>query len=254
MFKKEIKEEAKNIIGMIMLKGGEAVDLNNLLKDLNEHYPFKIEDINGDNNSAVFKINKEFVLIGYMPIPIPAGDIEGTAKYAYNWPSALEEIKEHKGHLIISIAKGSNDQVKRFRIFTSLVCSLFRTTASIGIYKGSQSLLIPKRDYLNDASYMNENWLPLNLWIYFGLRVNGKLNSGYTYGLKEFNKKELEIIDSKRGHHEIRELLFNISHYLLESDINFKDGQTCGISEEEKIRITLSEGKFVEGETFKLDY
>lgn len=33
---------------------------------------------------------------------------------------------------------------------------------------------------------MSDDYLPLNLWVYFGLRVTGKGNGGYTYGLKEW--------------------------------------------------------------------
>ena len=36
--------------------------------------------------------------------------------------------------------------------------------------------------------------------------------------------------------------------------LEFKDGQTCGLSEEEKISIRRSKGQFVEGDTFKLAY
>jgi hypothetical protein len=31
-------------------------------------------------------------------------------------------------------------------------------------------------------------------------------------------------------------------------------GQTCGMSEDEKIRITLSPGRYIKGESFKLGY
>lgn len=117
-----------------------------------------------------------------------------------------------------------------------------------------ESLLIPKEDYLSEAEFMNEEYLPINLWIYVGLRVTDNGNAGYTYGLKEFGKAEMEILDSAKSLEDIRGFLFNIAHYVIEYDITFHDGQTVGVSEEEKIPINLSKGKYVEGDSFKLAY
>ncbi|THU38503.1 DUF4261 domain-containing protein [Niastella caeni] len=37
------------------------------------------------------------------------------------------------------------------------------------------------------------------------------------------------------------------------SDVNFKDGETIGYTEDQKIKITSSKGVFVDGESFKLE-
>ena len=104
------------------------------------------------------------------------------------------------------------------------------------------------------AEMMSKDWLPLNLWIYFGFRSIENKNSGYTYGLKAFNKKEMEILDSDRNLGDIEGLLFNMCHYILDHNIEFRDGETCGSSEQERIAIRLSPGRFVEGESLKLAY
>ena len=101
---------------------------------------------------------------------------------------------------------------------------------------------------------MNDHYLPLNLWIYFGYRVADSGNSSYTYGLKEFNKTEMEIINSLKSIEQISKFLFNMTHYVLDYDVTFKDGQTCGMSADEVIAIAFSKGKFIEGDTLKLLY
>ena len=146
------------------------------------------------------------------------------------------------------------NQVRRFQTFSQVLSSILRTTNSLGVYKGNQSLLIPKDDYLNESSLMCDEYLPLNLWVYFGLRVTASGKSAYTYGLKEFNKSEMEIVNSLKSLEDIREFLFNMTHYVLDYDITFKDGQTCGLSMEERIAITFSKGIFVKGDSFKLAY
>jgi len=247
-------QDSKIILAMVMLNDNNPFDIDTLLNDFKNNYGDNIKEPTGDNGSFVFEVNGEMAAIAHMDVPIPTGDIEGAAQYAYNWQTALEDTKDHKSHLIVSLMQGGQDQIKRFKIFTKVLCSLLRTTNAIGVYIGNQSLLISKDDYLNDAEAMSDEYLPLNIWIYFGLRVTDIGNSGYTYGLKEFKKTELEVVNSSKSLEDIRGFLFNISHYVLDYDVQFQDGQTIGVSAEEKIAIVFSKGQFVEGYTFKLEY
>ncbi len=239
---------------MIMLNDEYSFDVSSFISDLKKNCGYSIQEPEGDNASFVFSIDGDMVAVAHMAIPIPSGDIEGTAQYAYNWQTSLEDTKNHRSHLIVSLMRGGQDQIKRFKLFTQILCSLLRTTNSVGVYKGNQSLLIPKDDYLSEAELMNDDYLPLNLWIYFGMRVTDKGNSCYTYGLKEFNKTEMEIVNSSQSLEDIRAFLFNIAHYVLEYNVAFQNGQTVGSSEEERIAISFSKGQFVEGDTFKLAY
>jgi hypothetical protein len=250
----EQKTDSRIIIGMIMLNDDNSIDTKLFRKDFKKNFDNSIDGLSGDNAAFAFNVDNEGIAVGHIPMPIPHGDIEGTAEYAYNWETALEDLKNHKSHLIVTIMNGGQDQVKRFKIFTKVICSLLRTTNSIGVYEGSQSLLIPKQDYLHIAEGMTDDYFPLNLWIYFGYRKTEKGNSGYTYGLKEFGKHEMEIVESTKTIGEIEKFLYNMTHYVLEYDVAFKDGQTCGMSVDERIAITFSKGKFVDTETFKLAY
>mgnify|MGYP002374345689 FL=1 len=242
------------ILGMVMLNNGNSFNIDSFCLDFKNNYGWDVQEPTGDNSSFAFRVDDEVAAIAYMDVPIPPGDIEETAKYAYNWQTAFEDTKGHKSHLIVSLMRGGQDQIKRFKIFTKVLCSLLRTTNAISVYKGTQSLLLPKDYYLKEAKLISGGYLPLNLWIYFGLRVTDNGNSGYTYGLKEFNKTEIEIVDSCRRLEDIRGFLFNIAYYMLEYNVTFQDGQTIGDSEEEKIPIRFSKGKFVQGDTFKFAY
>lgn len=252
--KVDTTQDSKIILGMVMLNDNNSFDVESFVNDFKNNYGDNIKEPTGDNGSFVFTLDGETIAVAHMDVPIPTGDIEGTAQYAYNWQTALEDTKNHQSHLIVSLMQDGNDQIKRFKIFTQVLCSLLRTTNAIGVYKGNQSLLILKEDYLNEAEAMSEEYMPLNLWIYFGLRVTDNGNSGYTYGLKEFNKTEIEVVNSSKSLEDIRGFLFNIAHYVLDYDVTFEDGQTVGGSEDEKIAIRHSKGQFVEGDTFKVAY
>jgi hypothetical protein len=242
------------LLGMIMLEDEKSFDVSSFVANFETHYSYIIKEPTSDNASFVFHVNEEMAAIAHTSVPIPSGDIERTAQYAYNWQTALEDTKGHKSHSVVSILQGGQDQIRRFKLFTQILCSLLRTTNSIGVYKGNQSLLIPKDDYLSEAELMDEDYFPLNLWVYFGLRVTENGNSGYTYGLREFNKDEFEVVNSSEDLDDIRGFLFNTTHYALEYGVTFQDGQTIGSSEEEKILISYLKGQMVEGDTFKFAY
>ena len=254
IFKKKPAAGSDIILGMVLLRNDQPFSLNAFLADIKENTRYRISKAAGDDQAASVKIGGESIAIGFMPVPVPRGDIEGTAAYAYNWPTAVEDLKDHRGHLIVSVLHGDGTPVDRYRIFTSVICSLLRTTNAIGVYKGAQSLLFPKDQYLEMAAMMSKDWLPLYLWIYFGFHSIENKNFGYTYGLNAFNKREIEILDSDRSLGDIEGFLFNMCHYILDNNVEFRDGETCGSSAEERIAIRLSPGRFIEGESLKLAY
>ncbi len=239
---------------MVMLKDNSSFNLEHFVLDYETIYGEAVLDIHGNGEGKVFKIDNKMVGVGHVGAPIPIGDIETTAVYAYNWETVLEDIKKQTSHLIVTIMNAESDFVNCFRIFTRVICSILRTTKSIGIYKGTQSLLIPAEDYIEEAETMTDEHLPLNLWIYFGLHKTEEGNSVYTYGMSEFGKNDMEILNSSKSPHDLRDFLLNITHYVLDFDVTFEDGQTIGISENEKIPITFSKGKYVSGDTYKFRY
>lgn len=253
-FRKKGKTDSNTILGMVLLEDENPFDKSLLLRELDGKYSLQAVDIDGDDQAFTFTVQKESFALLFISHPVPHSDIEGTAEYAYNWTTASNDLKEHRAHIIVSVLQGTSDQVKRFKLFSQVVSALLSITNSLGVYQGNQSLLIRGDDYLWEAEVLNEHDLPLNLWIYFGLRQENGLNSGYTYGLTAFNKAELEIIDSKASLEDIRGFLFNIAYYVLENDIGLKDGQTCGLSENERVLIHESKGRFVPGNAFRLQY
>ncbi|WP_121808198.1 DUF4261 domain-containing protein [Mucilaginibacter kameinonensis] len=213
-----------------------------------------INESESSQETGSFKVDDEQFFISLMPFAIPAEDIENTAMYAYNWPTAVQDLKDYQAHIIVALSSTNNDHIKHFRLVTLVTNSLLKTTDAIGVYDGTQSLLIPKNDYLVNAAAMSASDLPLSIWIYFGLRKADNKNSGYTYGLKAFGLNEIEIIDSDHSFKDIHELLYNVSHYLLMSGIKLNAGETVGGSENEKIRVDFSKAVLVEGDSYKLIY
>jgi hypothetical protein len=71
--------------------------------------------------------------------------------------------------------------------------------------------------------------------------------------LSGFGKQELEVVDSKLKLEELYNFIVNISAYVVGSDVTLRSGETLGYTNDQKIKITSSKGKFIEGESLKLE-
>lgn len=247
------QKKHNTLLAMPMFNNEETYKIDEVINDLKKFWKLTVSETPRDDEAAVFYIDGEEVAIGYIATQIPWGDIEGTAQYTYTWPTALDDLANHNGHAIVAIFSSNKSALEKFRILSKVVCSILRTSNAIGVYQGSQSLLIPRLHYLLNVDELKSDEIPLMLWVYIGFRKSKKGNSVYTYGLTDFQKQEMEIIYSQLDLEDLHNFISNICIYVIKNNITLKDGETIGQSAEQKIKITSSIGHFVEGQSFKLE-
>lgn len=248
-----MQKRSNLIISMPLFNSDEEFSPDKIFADLKSHWGLDVSDISGDGSIATFKVGGETAAIAFMSAPIPPEEFESIVGFNYLWKNAQEELTALKSHAIVSVMANDTADVERFKILTMINASVLRTSAnSIGIYQGTQTLLLPKALYLGMADSMLEDILPIPLWIYIGV-VNGERNSVYTYGMKEFGKDEIEIIDSTMAMGELHGFLVDALHYILASDVTLNNGETIGLSEEQKIKITKSKAVYLDGESLKFE-
>ncbi len=253
--KPETTPESNLLLAMPMFNNGESFYIDKVIAYLASDWGVHVTDIDRSSETVSFTIQDELVILAKMPAPIPWGDIEGTAQYAYNWSSALKDLEKHNSHVLVTILSSNTSQKERFTILTKVLAAILATSDDcIGIYQGTQSLLIPKDQYLDSAEALKQNFVPLDLWVYIGMRRGAETNSAYSYGLKAFGKMEMEFIDAPMDLEELHHFISQICGYVINSDVTFKNGETLGFTAEQKIKITQSKGTFVEGESFKLTF
>lgn len=252
----EVKKENENslLLAMPMFENGEKYSIEAVLHYLREQGEYEIEGTDYNDTTAVLTANGTMFAIAFMPTAIPRNDIENTAQYAYNWKTVLEDCKAVDSHAIVSVLEGTMDVVERHVLLSRILYAILVTTPScVGIYQGSQTLLIPREQYLDYEEEIKEGKIVVPLWIYIGLRSTEEGNSIYTYGLRAFDKQEIEVVNSALELEELYSFLVNISSYVIGSNVVFKHGETLGYTTEQKINIISSAGVFVEGETLKLE-
>jgi hypothetical protein len=240
------------LLAMPIFVDGDSYQLDSVLDDIRQRWGFEISAPGSDDEAAIIEIAGQTVALAFMSVPIPWPDIEGTAKYAYNWINAIDDLADHTGHAIVSVMAGEGSPKERFLLLSKVLYSVLAASDAIGVYQGEQSLLISRRQYLNVMDNLEPDDVPLSLWIYIGLKEYKSAKCAYTYGLTAFDKKEIEIINSKLDLENLYNLLFSFSSYIINRDVTLKDGETIGFTAEQKIGIRWSKGEFVKGESIKL--
>jgi hypothetical protein len=256
-FKKEKKTESSTnstILGMVLLQDTNSFDLKGTVNELRTKWKLNVNDNDSDDKTAVLVVGDYKIAIANIPLAIPGGEVERIAAYNYFWENGVEETSKHKGHIVLSIMNTGKNTIQENLLYSKIASAVMNNSKSIGIYIGNRTLVLKKDFYQANVKMMSENDLPLYNWIYFGLREENGKNSVYTYGLAEFGKQEMEIIDSENSLEELSEMMFNMAHYVVSYNVTLKNGETIGLSAEQKLKIIESKGKFLEGKTLKIKY
>ncbi|PZR16852.1 MAG: hypothetical protein DI539_17500 [Flavobacterium psychrophilum] len=250
------KNPSTIVLGMALLNDTQKVHFKKITDELKYKYELNITEQNYDEEKGVgvIGLKNSQISIAMIDLPIPGDELEFPSQIAYLWPEAKDLTPKHKAHIIISVSSPDDTKLNMFKTFTKAASSILANTNSLGIYLGSQTLVLSTDFYIEGAKSMTDDDLPLMNWIYFGLREEDGKHSGYTYGLKEFGFNEIEILNSSYPVEDIQGMLFNISHYIIQGNVTLNDGETIGLTEDQKIKIKKSKGVQLDGTTLKLEY
>ena len=250
----EALNENKIVLSMPMFKNNKGYVLDKVIEDLRLYWELDVTDIEGDDELATFKVGDELVAISMMPVPIPNSEFESMYSYSYLWENVENETKEHTNHVIVSILSSDIPMVEKYSLLTKVNSSILRTCEdAIGIYQGSATLLLPKELYIAFSELLLSDMLPVQLWVYIGIIYNNERTSVYSYGMQEFGKSEIEVLETAMSNGELYDMFTNILNYVLDYDVTLKHGETIGFSEDEKIKIIQSEAVYVDGNSLKLE-
>ena len=231
-------------------------DAEKYVKDLKDDWNLDYDfEITQEDNTIIADYNGMIMTASLMPAPIPDNEAVEQAKTNYRWDGAVEAAERHKAHLLVSVInRGDMDNIEGAKHYVKLLANATKQEGCLGI--NILGTVIHPQMYYDFAKLYDENDdFPIENIIYIGLYGDeNNTVSGYTYGLEQFGKKELEIIKSLEEAEEVYNFLASISDYIITSDVVLNDGETIGFSEEQKIQISVSEGIALDGETVKLGF
>ncbi|TKX32964.1 DUF4261 domain-containing protein [Campylobacter aviculae] len=244
-------EQNHNFTSFVLLNDSEFdfLKLNSLLKS---EFGILIPEENFNQDGVIFYHKNMLVTLGLIKNPIPNEEAEYYAKFNFMWKDALEETKKHKAHLLVAVLSQTESKLEQAKLFTQVASACLQDQNALGFYTGG--VVLEPKFYIENAKMLQENRLPVYNWIYVSVYPSEDGINAYTYGLRNFDKLELEVINSKLTEKELFFTIYDIVLHILTYNIDSKDLNTLKFEDGKNIQFLKSEGISVEGESLKISF
>ena len=248
-----MKNEVKGAFCGSVLLLENVWDKDQLISDLKADWGIEIpKEDTEDEDTIVTDFDKCRIVISKFPAPVPNEEAEINAENNWMWEEAVEVTKTHKAHIVVAILGDEEDLISRGLLYTKIMATCCKQEKAIGVF--TSGVVFEPSYYMNAAEMIRDGELPIFTWVWFGLYRTENGLSTYTYGMKDFGKLELEILDADEEVGKLLSFISAIASYILQDDVEFKDGETIGLSEEDIHQITLSKGVALPEKTLKISY
>ena len=235
----EKREKRRFAIAMVALSRPSlpsALQLQKALEEFPEASGFK--DFKEDDAIITFRDAEGLGAVSLISAPIPWQHLEGPCATSWQWPEAAQMLRDHTNHLIV--VRDDTEPIAARLKLTSIIAALCSFPECIGIYWGEGGMVHSPKGFVTQSRLMSRQSLPLTLWIDFrGNRNPDGTATLFTQGLTSFGLMEIEVLNSTTAGSVLLDQAFNIAHYLLDRGSVLKDGDTIGLSAEEKIKVRL---------------
>ena len=245
------EEAAGTFCGSVLLSEDEW-DKDKLISDLQAYWGIELPKEDTEDEDTIVNFDKCRIVISKFPAPVPNEEAEINAENNWMWEEAVEITKTHKAHIVVAIFGDEEDLISRGLLYTKIMATCCKQEKAIGVF--TSGVVFEPSYYMNAAEMIRDGELPIFTWVWFGLYRTENGLSTYTYGMKAFGKYELEILDADEEVGKLLSFISAIASYILQDDVEFKDGETIGLSEEDIHQITLSKGVALPEKTLKISY
>lgn len=225
---------------MVALKVGKLPPGEELQRAYRDAWPEQDQlEPSGDGTASKIALATAQASFGVelAPAPIPWADLEPAIRAALHWPEAEESLKPHVAHLVVTAQSDEQDAVDLMLSLTRMVAACLLTSEAAGVFWGG-SLVNSAEAFLDDAGEMSREYLPLYLWVRFGLmRDKDKTVTLYTLGLDQLDLMEVEFPRSRLDLETLVDRAFNVAHHLLDHGAVLSDRDTIGLTPRERFLV-----------------
>lgn len=163
-------------------------------------------------NQLAFRVEDMTVIIEFLNSPIPNNEAELAAKNNYRWPEATSVAHKHIAHLKVHVFSVGN-VIKRGELFVKVMASIAMNESVTGLY--TLGTVIEPQEYRDTAWILKKNRFPVLNLVWFGLYPDKGKFSGFTVGMQEFGKMDIEYIGSDMQPIQIYAAMADIASHLI---------------------------------------
>lgn len=166
----------------------------------------------------------------------PTSSLNSVAQFAYWWPNAATDTARSPSHVIVACNWPNQSRFDAHLRHLVLVRELVEQLPVIGVLWGSA--LVQADKFKGEFAHMQKNnVVPFSLWvlIQFSKQPNGNILIS-TLGMRDFEQMEIET-ESALPLDQTFDLVRNFGSYILSNGPVVKDGETMGLTAEQRIRV-----------------
>lgn len=251
--KEEEKRKGGTFAGSVLLEN-DTWDRDAVFEGLRKDWSIDLRGkLEANEDSIIAEYEGHMVVISLFHSPVPNQEATRNARNNYMWPKAEKMAQRHSAHIVVAVMQGDNNPIETGTLLAQIMATCCQQKGVIGVY--TMGTVYEPNFYREVALSTNEGEFPLLDLVWFGAYKNAQGMSAYTYGLANFGKLEMEILNSQADPSEVLAFISSIAHYVITEDVTLNDGETVGLSGRDRRRITKSAGVALEGqETLKIAF
>ncbi len=251
LYKKNSRYRDTGFLGYVLLND-TTFDFKEFAEDLSNVWFIHMDDNTNNDGIHVFNVGNFIVNISKVKSPIPSLEIQTAAAKNYTWPESINETKEHKAHLIVSVI-GEGSSYEKGKLFAKLIETCCSQKNVSGVYTNGTVYKPDVYKEFADIMEVDDSPLPVLNLVWIGFARSEKGFNAYTTGLQAFQKEELEILDTEQNLNIIHGVMLDMVNYILENDLHIEDGETIEFNSYQSWGFTRSPGVVCKGTTLKVD-
>jgi len=230
----EPPKKPEGIGTILFLERQSPIDYKRLAERIGSAIGLDPVDDQEPDGHMVLSANGDLILGLNMDVPYP-DSLHSAAQFAHWWPDALSDIARSKAHFIVSCSWQKYSRLEAHMRQLILVRELIEQLPVIGVLWGSS--LTQTDIFKSEFTSTQEDGTPFSLWvlIQYSKQPNGNLLIS-TLGMRDFGAMEIET-ESSLPWDQAFDLVRNVGSYILAEGPVIKDGDTIGLSEEQKVRV-----------------
>ena len=190
-----------------------------------------------DEFTCQFAIGEVNVACMYAPAP-KAGAVEAAANNTI-WTNAKEMTATHVAHVEVGIMD-CPDPLRRHVLYTMVASSMLKQENTIGLFR--YPTVHEKHDFIAGAETLKQDEFPVSLWVYVGYYKNANgLWSSYTYGMEDFGRAEMEILNTDKTAYEMFLFMAQLVKFLITEGQDLEGSSAISDEKGNSYAITMSE-------------
>jgi hypothetical protein len=199
-----------------------------------------------DQNAAhLISVDNIALAVMFVDSPVPQGTFDRSIRLNWMWEGVGRAVKAHRSHVVISTLnsyEGHDDLLKAAAAVSRVAWVLAGQASVTAVYWESADLLVPSSMFREDVHNLEPDRVPASCWVQFFGFPGPKGEVGITTkGLLPFIGRELELVPKALPQRTMLMKAYGIAQWLILQGLLVKDGDTCGASAEEIMRVAYKD-------------